>query len=179
MLHRLARLAIAAPGLIVAVAVLFAAGAGWYGSSVTKNLSAGGLQDPAAESSRAGRLLADKFGQGDLQLIFMITAEGGVRSAAARTVATDIVEQLHHSPFVGAVSSTWTAPPAGAAALASKDGKSGLVIAAIAGGGSQGQEHAIALVRQLVVQHAGVTVRAAALRTPPSAVNMKINCRSP
>jgi hypothetical protein len=99
-LNRLARLAIAAPGLIVAVAVLFAVGAGWYGSSVTKNLSAGGLQDPAAESSRAGRLLADKFGQGDLQLIFMITAEGGVHSAAARTVATDIVERLHHeSPY--------------------------------------------------------------------------------
>jgi putative drug exporter of the RND superfamily len=159
-LNRLARLAIAAPGLIVAVAVLFAVGAGWYGSSVTKNLSAGGLQDPAAESSRAGRLLADKFGQGDLQLIFMITAEGGVHSAAARTVATDIVERLHHSPVVGAVSSTWTAPPAGAAALTSKDGKSGLVIAAISGGGSQGQEHAKALVRQLVVPHAGVTVRA-------------------
>ncbi|HEY1439773.1 MAG TPA: MMPL family transporter, partial [Mycobacterium sp.] len=160
MLHRLARLAIAAPGLIVAVAVLFAVGAGWYGSSAPKALSAGGLQDPAAESSRAGRLLADKFGQGDLQLIFMITAEGGVHSAAARSVATDIVEKLRHSPFVGAVSSTWTAPPTGAAALTSKDGKSGIVVAAISGGGSQGQEHATALVQRLVVPHAGVTVRA-------------------
>ena len=160
MLHRLARLAIAAPGWIVAVAVLFAVGAGWYGFSATKNLSAGGFQDPAAESSRAGRLLADKFGQGDLQLVFMITADGGVHSPAARSVATDIVDQLHKSPSVGEVSSAWTATPTGAAPLTSRDGKSGLVIAAISGGGSQGQEHAKALVRQLVVPHEGVTVRA-------------------
>ena len=160
MLHRLARMAIAAPGLVVAVAVLLAVGAGWYGYSATKSLSAGGFQDPAAESSRAGRLLADKFGQGDLQLVFMITAEGGVHNVAARSVATNIVDQLHKSPFVGEVSSAWAATPTGAAALTSKDGKSGLVIAAISGGGSEGQEHAKALVRQLVRPHGGVTVRA-------------------
>ena len=95
--------------------------------------------------------MADKFGQGDLQLIFMITAYGGVHSTAARSVATDIVQQLRKSPFVGEVSSTWTATPTGAAALTSRDSKSGLVIAAISGGGSRGQEHAKALARQLVV----------------------------
>src|SRR6516225_1983503 len=153
-------MAIAAPGLVVAVAVFLAVGAGWYGYSATKSLSAGGFQDPAAESSRAGRLLADKFGQGDLQLVFMITAEGGVHNVAARSVATDIVDQLHKSSFVGEVSSAWAATPTGAAALTSKDGKSGLVIAAISGGGSEGQEHAKALVRQLVRPHGGVTVRA-------------------
>jgi putative drug exporter of the RND superfamily len=173
-LHRLARLAIAAPGLIVAVAVLFAVGAGWYGSSATKSLSAGGFQDPAAESSRAGRLMADKFGQGDLQLIFMITAEGGVHSAAAHSVATHIVEQLRNSPFVGAVSSAWTATPAGAAALTSKDGKSGVIIAAISGGGSEGQEHANALVRQLDVPHQGVTVRAGG----PAMAYVQINAQT-
>jgi RND superfamily putative drug exporter len=154
-------MAIAVPGLIVAVALLLAVGAGWYGYSATKNLSAGGFQDPAAESSRAGRLLADKFDQGDLQLVFMITAEGGVHSFTAWSVATKIVDQLHKSPFVGEVSSAWTATtPTGTAALTSRDGKSGLVIAAISGGGSEGQEHAKALVRQLVRPHEGVTVLA-------------------
>src|ERR1700740_3563506 len=121
-LHRLARLAITVPGLIVTAAVLLAGAAGLYGSSATKSLSAGGFQDPSAESSRAGRLLADKFGQGDLQLIFMITADGGVHSAAARSVATDIVEQLRKSPFVGEVSSTWTATPTGATGLTRREG---------------------------------------------------------
>jgi putative drug exporter of the RND superfamily len=158
-LHRLARLAIAAPAWIVAAAVLFAVAAGWYGYSATQSLSAGGFQDPTAESSRAGRLVADKFGQGDLQLIFMVTAEGGVHSAAARSVATNIVDQLRTSPFVGEVSSTWTATPTGAAALTSRDGRSGIVIAAISGGGSEGQEHAKTLVQQLVVPHEGATVR--------------------
>jgi putative drug exporter of the RND superfamily len=169
-LHRLARLAVAAPAWIVAVAVLFAVAAGWYGYSATKNLSAGGFQDPAAESSRAGRLMADKFGQGDLQLILMITAEGGVHSTAARFVTNDISEQLHSSPFVSEVTSTWTATPTGAAALTSRDGKSGLIIAAISGGGSEGQEHAKALVQQLLCP----------TRVPPSAsaVPQWPTCRS-
>jgi putative drug exporter of the RND superfamily len=173
-LHRLARLATTTPGLILAVAVLFAVGTGWYGASAIKCLSAGGFQDPSAESSRAGRLLADKFGHGDLQLIFMITAERGVHSAAARSVATDIVEKLHKSPFVGEVTSTWTTTPTGAAALTSRDGKSGLVIAAISGGGSEGQEHAKALARQPVVPHEGVTVRAGG----PAMAYVQINAQT-
>ena len=43
-MHHLARLAINVPGLIVTAAVLLAVGAGLYGSSVTKSLSACGFR---------------------------------------------------------------------------------------------------------------------------------------
>ena len=72
------------------------------------------------------------------------------------------------------MTSTWTATPTGAAALSSRDGKSGLVIAAISGGGSEGQEHTKALVRQLVVPHEGVTVRAGG----PAMAYVQINAQT-
>jgi putative drug exporter of the RND superfamily len=159
-LHRIARLATAAPRRIIAVAVLFVMGAAVFGIPVTKSLSADGFQDPTAESARAAGLLSAKFGQGDLQMLFTVTSPDGARSGPARATGTDIVEQLRGSPFVAEVNSAWTAPPSAAPALISKDGKSGLVVAGITGGGSDGQKHAKALAERLVSDRDGVTVRA-------------------
>lgn len=159
MFHRIANLALTAPRLIVTLAALLAVAAVFYGSSVVNSLSAGGFHDRAAESSRAIHLLADKFGHGDLQVVFLITAEQGVQSQAAHTVATQIEKQLRAMPFVGDVRSTWTAPPAGKAGLTSKDGRSGLVIATISGGGTQGQRHAKGFVAGFDHPRDGVTVR--------------------
>ena len=76
MLQRIALLAIAAPRRIIAVAVLTMVGAAIFGIPVAKSLSAGGFQDPTSESARATQLLTDKFGQGDMQLVIMVTAPG-------------------------------------------------------------------------------------------------------
>ena len=58
------------------------------------------------------------------------------RAAPLATVATDIVRQLHNSPYVAQVMSPWTAPPSASASLISKDGKTGLIVAGITGGES-------------------------------------------
>ena len=84
MLHRIALLAIRAPRRILAVAVLTMISAAIFGIPVAKSLSAGGFQDPTSESARATQMLADKFHQGDMQLVFTVTAPGGANSAAAR-----------------------------------------------------------------------------------------------
>ena len=63
MLQRIARLSIAAPRRILAVAVLVMVAAAVFGVPVAKSLSAGGFQDPASESARAIALLGVKFGQ--------------------------------------------------------------------------------------------------------------------
>ena len=55
MLHRIALLAIAAPRRVLAVAALLMVAAAAFGVPVAKSLSAGGFQDPSAESSRATR----------------------------------------------------------------------------------------------------------------------------
>ena len=159
-LQAIARLAIAAPRRIIAVALLVMVATAVFGIPVTKSLSAGGFQDPASESSQAARLLSDKFARGDMQMFITVTSDAGAQSTAARAAGTDIVAQLQASPYVTQVISAWTAPPPAAAALISKDGKTGLIVIGIAGGENGAQQHATALAQQLVHDRNGVTVRA-------------------
>ncbi|HUO38208.1 MAG TPA: MMPL family transporter, partial [Mycobacterium sp.] len=160
MLEAIARVAIAAPRRIIAVAVLVMVAAGIFGIPVTESLSAGGFHDPASESWKAARLRSEKFGQGDMQMILAVTSDAGVESPAARAVGTDLIDRLKASPYVADVTSVWTASPSAARALISKDGKTGLIIAGITGGESGAQKHAKLLADQLVRDRDGVTVRA-------------------
>ena len=112
MLQRIARLAIRAPKRIIVIALLVMVATGIFGIPVTKSLSAGGFQDPTSESAKATKLLVDKFGQGDMELIISVTSEGGAQGPEARAVGTDIAGQLQASPHVVDVTSAWTAPAA-------------------------------------------------------------------
>jgi RND superfamily putative drug exporter len=159
-LQRIALLAIAAPRRIIAVALLVMVTCGIFGIPVAKHLSAGGFQDPTSESAQATKLLVDKFGQGDMELLISITSDRGAQGAAARGVGTNIADQLKASPYVGEVTSAWTAPAPAAPALISKDGKTGLIVAGITGGESGAQQHAKDLTDRLVHDRDGVTVRA-------------------
>ena len=82
--------------------------------------------------ARATQLLTDKFGQGDMQLVLVVSAPDGVNSAAARAVGTQIADQLA-GHRCGERDLGWTAPPAAAAGLVNKDGRSGLIVAGISG----------------------------------------------
>ncbi|MEW5808368.1 MAG: MMPL family transporter [Actinomycetota bacterium] len=158
MLQRIASSAIAAPRRILAVAALIMVVCGVFGIPVAGKLSAGGFQDPTSESARASQILIDRFGQGDMDLLVSVTAEDGIE--AARPAATDIVSGLADSPYVGQVTSAWTAPPSAAAALVSRDGKTGLIVAGITGGETGAQRHAEELSKALLYDRDGVTVRA-------------------
>jgi RND superfamily putative drug exporter len=153
-------MAIKAPKRIIAIALLVMVATGIFGIPVTKSLSAGGFQDPTSESAKASKVLVDRFGQGDMELIISLTSDGGAQSPESRAVGTDIVAQLEASPHVGDVTSAWTAPAAAVPALVSKDDKTGLIIAGIAGGESDAQKYTKALTERLVHDRDGVTVRA-------------------
>ena len=159
MLQSIARLAIAAPRRIIAVALLVMVGTAIFGIPVIKSLSAGGLQDPTSESWHASRLLSDKFKQGDMQLIICVTSDAGALGPAATPVGSDLVDQLKHFAFVTDVNSPWTAPPPAIPALISKDGKTGLILAGISGGESGAQKNAQRLVG-LLHDRDGVTIKA-------------------
>ncbi|MDT5022701.1 MAG: putative drug exporter of the superfamily [Mycobacterium sp.] len=169
MLQQIARLAIAWPRRILAAAVLVLVAAAVFGIPVAKSLSAGGFQDPASESAQAIKLLTDKFGQSDQQLVILVTAPGGAQSDQARRVATDIAGQVQGSDGVYNVVSAWTRPTATgsdspgshlAADLVSKDGKSGLIVANLKGGENNAQNYAKKIVARVVHDRDGVTVRA-------------------
>jgi putative drug exporter of the RND superfamily len=159
-LHRIALLAIAAPRRIIAIALLVMVACGVFGIPVAKHLSAGGFQDPTSESAQATKMLVDKFGRGDMQLLISVTSADGAQSPAARSVGTDIANQLKGSPNVADVTSAWTAPAPAASALISKDGDTGLIVAGITGGESGAQKHAKELTDRLVHDRDGATVRA-------------------
>ena len=159
MLHRIALLAIAAPRRILVIAALVMAAAGIFGVPVAKSLSAGGFQDPTAESAKATQLLAEKFNRGDMQLVISVTGDRA-DSPAAQATGTEIARKLEASPYVTEVTSAWTVPPPASSALISEDGKTGLIVAGIAGGESGAQKHAKELTDELVHDRDGVTVRA-------------------
>jgi putative drug exporter of the RND superfamily len=178
MLHRIARFATIAPRRILAVAALVLVGAAIFGIPVARSLSAGGFQDPTSESAQAIQLLTDKFGQSDQQMLIVVTAPAGAGSDQARQVATDIVQQLKRSPVVFNVSSAWTGPlnttanpPQLAADLVSKDGKSGLIVANLAGGENKAQKYAKTLAKQVVQDRDGVAVRAGGVAVVYAQIN--------
>ena len=162
-LERIARRALAAPRRILAVAALFAVAAAIFGIPVTQKLSAGGFQDPEAESSRAAELLTGTFDQGDMQLLIVVSDPAGAMGPAARRVGTEIVAALRDSPHVAEVKSAWTAPPPAVAELLSRDATAGLIVAGITGGEKYAQNHAKELVDTLVHDRDGVRVQAGGL----------------
>src|SRR6478735_11366408 len=133
---------------------------GIFGIPVANHLSARCFQDPTSESAQATKMLADKFGQGDMELLITVTSADGAQAPATRSVGTDIAEQLKASPYVAEMNSAWTAPPPAAPALISKDGKTGLIVAGITGGESDAQKHAEELTDELVHDRGGVTIQA-------------------
>ena len=137
--------------------------AGIFGIPVAKSLSAGGFQDPTSESAKATQLLTDKFGQGDLQLLITVCARDGFASGPARAAGTDIAGQLSRSPHVPSVASAWTVPPEAATELVSRDGKCGLIVAAITGGKKNAQKYADTLSDEVAHDRDGVTVRSGGL----------------
>jgi putative drug exporter of the RND superfamily len=162
-LRRIALMAIAAPRRVVAVSALILVAAAIFGLPVAKSLSAGGFQDPNSESARANQLLAEKFHQGGMPLVVVVSAPDGVRSARAQAVATAIVDQLQKSPHVASVTSAWTAPLSAAADLISKDGTSGLIVASISGGENQAPRYAAELRQAFPRDRDGVSARSGGL----------------
>jgi len=132
---------------------------GVFGIPVAKSLSASGFQDPTSESAAAAQVLTDKFRQGAVQLLVVVSTPDGVDSDPARAAGNDIVDQLRSSPHVAEVTSPWTTPPPAAADLVSRDRTSGLIVAGINGDESQQQKLANELSDQVAGDHDGVTVR--------------------
>ncbi len=90
MLYASARLALAAPRRVIALAVLAMIGAAIFGIPVSKTLLPGDWFDPGSESSQASALLSRKFGQGDIVMLITVTSSGGAEGPRARAVGTDL-----------------------------------------------------------------------------------------
>ena len=171
MLRVLTRVAMAAPRRVIAAAVLVMVGCAIFGVPVAKSLSGGGFRDPDSQSARAAAVLADTFNRPDMQLLFVLRSDDGVRDGQARTVGMDIVAQLQAAQGVAYVESPWTVAPTAADALISKDGNAALIAAGLNGDESETAKAAAELSDRLAHDTDGVSVYAGGA----AAVNAQIN----
>ena len=166
MLARIANLGIRIPRRILIVAGLIVVAAALFGAPVAKHLSAGGFASPGAPSTKANDLLASRFRAGDPNLVFQVSAAGGVNAAAARTEGERLVAALGREQYASQIGSYWTAPRDLATGFRSKDGRSGLVVARIAGDDDSAPKRAGAITTRILAQPtAGVTVRPGGIAT--------------
>ncbi|MFE6775062.1 MMPL family transporter [Streptomyces sp. NPDC057702] len=162
----------------VAVAALGVVGAGAFGA-----LRGGGFEDPGADSTRAQRLVDERFG-GDTNLVFLVQPthqppthqppthqppthqpppaqaprdRGDVAEVAGAARARALADGLRHEAGVTQVRS---AQDAGGAALTSQDGRRTLVVAHVRGSEDERGDRARELVDTYARDGGGVTVTA-------------------
>jgi RND superfamily putative drug exporter len=128
-LTRLAPVLVARRRLVLVLAVLFLALAGGLGGGVAKELSAGGFDDPKAESEVAARALENTFRTGASNFLLLVRTPSGVDGADA--AGTALTAKLAGEKGVTDVVSYWTAGKA--ETLRSKDGTQALVLARLTG----------------------------------------------
>ncbi len=174
MLYRIARLAVESPRRIIGAAALLAVLVGAFGVPVADKLSPSGFQDPTAESSRVARALTEKFGQGDVPLVFVVTAPDRYDSPQARAVATDIIDTLERSGHVADVTSPWNLPSQAGAGLLSADKRSGLIVTGIVGAEAVQQRYTKELTDEIAGDRDGITVLAGG----PAMVNLQVTEQS-
>ncbi|WP_137145666.1 MMPL family transporter [Mycolicibacterium sp. CR10] len=159
MLHRIVVIALATPRRILVAAALLTVVLAAFGLPVAKELSPSGFQDPGSQSTRAAKVLTQKFGQGDVQMLIVVASSDGIDSARAREIGTGIVDRLNDNPHVADVSSAWTSPPAAAADLVSRDRTAGLIVAGLTGTEAQQQTYAKEISEEVTGDRDGVTVQ--------------------
>ena len=159
MLTHLARLGIRRPRRVLAAAGLLFVLAALYGFSAADHLGSGGFRDPHSGSTRADDLMQRRFHAGPANLVVEITSPRGAAGSAARAEGLRVERAIRTSPYADQVSSYWSLPTAQARGLLSRDGRSGLVVASIAGSDSVAPKRVADVSRALAGRHDGVTVR--------------------
>lgn len=159
MLSLLARVVIAAPKRVLFAVVLFTIVAAGFGGGVAEHLGAAGFQDPGSQSARGMKVLTEKFGQGDMDVTFVVRSQGDVLDPASTRAGRSLVEDLRTAPHVSGVVSPWDASARGAG-LISEDGHTAVVIAQITGGENDAPKFGKAVADEVTGERDGLVVLA-------------------
>ena len=131
MLARLAAATVRRRRLVLLAALLAFAAAGTWGGSVAGELTSGGFDDPGAESTLARRALEEEFGQGEPNVVLVVSAPDGVDAPASVAAGTALTADLAAFPGIESAQSYWSlgrVPP-----LRSVDGATALVLGRLGG----------------------------------------------
>ncbi|MFD0417910.1 MMPL family transporter [Streptomyces sp. NPDC127108] len=158
MFDRLAELAIRRSRLILVVAVVAVALMGAVGSGAFTKLKGGGFDDPASESTRAEKVIEEKFG-GETNLILLVRADRGrVDAPAAQGDGRALVADLKKEKHLENVVSYWdTKSPT----LRSEDGREAMVLAHVKGDASEFEKNSKSVIDDYTgPREGGLSVRA-------------------
>ncbi|MEU9747160.1 MMPL family transporter [Streptomyces niveus] len=158
MFDRIAELTIRRARLVLVVAAVAVALMGAVGAGAFSVLKGGGYDDPASQSSRAGKVIEEKFG-GETNLILLVrTAEGRVDSPAADRSGQALVADLKAEKDLDNVLSYWDTDSPD---LRSEDGREAIVLAHVKGEKTEQEERAKALIDTYGGQYeGGLTIEA-------------------
>ncbi|MGB8651056.1 MAG: MMPL family transporter [Mycobacteriales bacterium] len=155
MLTRLAPVLVARRRLVLVLALVFLALAGGVAGGVAKELSAGGFDDPKAQSEQAARQLDSRFHTGSSNFVLLVKTPAGVDRADAAGRA--LTAKLARERGLADVVSYWTAGKP--ATLASRDHTQALVLGRLTGSQDQRVKRARALAPQYDGTFQGLSVR--------------------
>ena len=116
------------------------------------------------------KVLTEKFGQGDMDVTFVVRSPGNVLDPAAARAGRTLVEELRSAPHISGVVSPWDASTRGAG-LVSEDGKTAVVIAQITGGENNAPKYGKAVADQVTGERDGLTVLAGGTAMVSSEIN--------
>ena len=160
MLVRLAAFVLRYPKRVLAIAGLLLVGGAVYGAPVAGHLLTGGFTDPSADSTHATNLIDDQFHGGQANIVFLVSAPGGIDSPAARATGVHIQRVLaQRTDWTTFAQSYWQTPRGARAGLKSKDGKYGLVVSHVKGNDNEIQVRAGDLADELGTGEHGATVQ--------------------
>ncbi|MFJ2559169.1 MULTISPECIES: MMPL family transporter [unclassified Streptomyces] len=148
MFERLAELGIRRSRLVLVITVVVVALMGVLGAGAFGTLLGGGFDDPASQSSRAAKVIDEKFG-GETNLVLLVSApEGRVDTPAVTRSAEALVAELKEEETLTNVVSFWDTDSPD---LRSRDGREAMVLAHVTGDETEQRENA----RKILDTYAG------------------------
>ncbi|MGA4843752.1 MMPL family transporter [Streptomyces sp. G45] len=157
MFERIAELAVRRPRVVLFVAALAVVLMGVVGAGAFTKLVNGGFADPDSPSTRAEKVIEEKFG-GETNLVLLVRSpEGRVDTAAAARSGRALVADLKKEEDLENVVSYWETRDD---ALRSEDGREALVLAHVKGGETKQGENAKGVLDAYTGRHQGLDVRA-------------------
>ena len=164
MLERLARFVVRRRRAVLVVTGLVFVAAGAFGAGVFGAVKTGGFEDPAAESTRAARLVEQQFGQGDPDIVLLVTAKNGrsVDDPEVASTGAALTSELGREADVLQSVSYWTlgSPPP----LKSTAGDRAIVLARLGGDDTHVDERVSELLPRYTRDAGPVTVEVTGYR---------------
>ncbi|MGO3325752.1 MMPL family transporter [Gordonia sp. (in: high G+C Gram-positive bacteria)] len=164
MLSRVAERVVAAPRIVLAIAVVIVALSGVYGLGAAQKMLSGGFDDPSAESSHATEVLDETFDRGGMQFVVKLDGDADITTNADAIAARDEIlaildeKSVAHGGYVQQpVLTVWNTPNL-AGELLSTDKTSTQIVTSVGGGDEHAPGNAEELADVIGAQRHGVDI---------------------